>query len=116
MQVFLHPLRASSPLLTAAAASARVARADGVWVLDARRNPVLACTDGAPGGPVAAGVILDVPDGLVPALDLAWIGPGVARVQRTVTASLRREPVWVWCLPDLRHARMHGYRIPSRST
>lgn len=107
MRVFVHPLRASGPLLAAAASGARVARADGVWMLDARRNPVLACTEGV--GPVAAGVIVEVPDALRPALDLALSGPGVALCERAVTASLRREPVWMWCLPDLRHARMHGY-------
>ena len=44
----------------------RIARADGVWVLDARRSPVLACT-GA--GPTAVGVLIEVPV----MLSVVWI-------------------------------------------
>lgn len=109
IQLFVHPVRTTGALLGAGVGTPRIARADGVWVLDARRSPVLACT-GA--GPTAVGVLIEVPDTLRPMLDMLWRGPGIAAREGWVTASLRREVALMWCLEGLRHARMHGYKIP----
>jgi hypothetical protein len=109
IHVFVHPLRTTGAVLGPGVGTARIARADGVWVLDARRSPVLACT-GA--GPTAVGVLVELPDTMRSLLDMLWRGPGIEVREGWVTASLRREPALMWCLPDLRHARMHGYKIP----
>ncbi len=104
--LFAHPDRAATPLLQAY--PARIAKADGVWVRDVRGLPVLAL------GPwLAIGVLLAVPDEAIPALDMMWRGPGIEARTGEVTASLRRVPATFWCLPSLRHARMHGYRVPN---
>ncbi|MSP55172.1 MAG: hypothetical protein EXR69_06145 [Myxococcales bacterium] len=108
MTVFTHPERATHPILAPALPRARLARADGIWVRDARALPVLArdLTGGA------VGLLLEIPDALADALDLLWAAPGVARSDGLVTASLRREPATTWSLESLRAAKMHGYRIP----
>ena len=108
MTVFTHPERANQPILAPALSTARVARADGIWVRDGRGAPVLALDPNR----VAVGILVDIPDELQDALDLLWTGPGVSRRETRVTASLRREAAMAWCLESTRHAKMHGYRLP----
>lgn len=108
MTVFTHAERAGHPILAPALPRARVARADGIWVRDARGLPVLALD---PAG-TAVGLLLEVPDALADALDLLWAGPGIAHSGERVTASLRREAAEMWSVESLRAAKMHGYRIP----
>ncbi len=122
-RLFLHPERAAIPLLAPCLAGARIARADGVWVRDSGGHPVLALVEN-PTAPVgtperaqlATGLIVEVPELLLPALDLMWRGAGITQARTWATASLRREPVTAWLIQDLRHARMHGYRLPKGVT
>lgn len=114
-RIFAHPERAQTPLLAPCLGAARVARADGAWVRDAGGHPVLvnvAPTPGDTSPQVATGLLLTVPEGLLPALDLMWRGPAITLGTAWVTLSLRRDPVSAWVIADLRHAKMHGYRIP----
>ena len=113
-EIFVHPENAHTPLLAPCLPLGRIARADGIWVRDQGGNAVLTRVAPDPNAPPqrATGLILTVPTSLLLALDLMWRGPGITQGTTLVTASLRREPVTVWSLPDLRHARMHGYRVP----
>ena len=114
-RIFVHPERANTPLLAPCLADAAIARADGVWVRDTGGHAVLTQV---PAGrserpQLATGLVLEVPELLLPALDLMWRGPAIARKSVHVTAALRKEAVVAWLIDDLRHARMYGYRVPK---
>ncbi len=114
-RIFVHPERAATPLLTPCLGAARIARADGAWVRDTGGHAVLVNVAPTPGNTspqVATGLLLTVPEALVPALDLMWRGPAITLGTAWVTLSLRRDPVSAWVIQDLRHARMYAYRIP----